>query len=101
MLRKRLRILTRIGLIIAIVLSTIVTAVEWWQNPGSIYRTDAGTDWRIVQETWTSWFLPTLITVVAVALVVTGIRYLISRARKSGVQQDASSHGGDRPSPGS
>lgn len=79
MLRQRLRFSARIGLLVAVVLSTIVTIVEWWQNPGGIYRAATGTDWRIVWETWTSWFVPTLLTVFAVGVAVVLVLFLIGR----------------------
>lgn len=72
MLRQRLRISARIGLIVALIVSSTVTAFEVWQNPGGIYRSTSGTNWTMVQETWSSWFLPTLLIVggAAVALML-------------------------------
>jgi len=84
MLRQRLRILVRISLVLALILSSIVTAVEWWQNPGGIYRSASGTDWSIVQETWSSWFVPTLLTAVGASMGVLGIRYLVSSVGQRG-----------------
>ena len=70
MLRQRLRVSARLGLVVALIVSTTVTAIEWWQNPGGIYHSDAGTDWTIVRETWSSWFVPTLLTVAGVAVLI-------------------------------
>lgn len=70
MLRQRLRVAARLGLVVALIVSTTVTAIEWWQNPGGIFHSEAGTDWTMVRETWSSWFLPTLLTVAGVAVAI-------------------------------
>ncbi len=71
------------GLVIAIVVTTVVTLWEWIENPGGIFRDDEGTRWNFVYDTAISWFLPTLgygaFIATAILLVVWALRALIRR----------------------
>lgn len=74
MVRKSLNIALTAGLLVA----GTVTLMEWWQNPGGIYRTQGDTQWQIVWQTWSSWFFPVALTVLALCL---SIALLVFRLR--------------------
>ncbi|MEO1320883.1 MAG: hypothetical protein AAFV30_09990 [Pseudomonadota bacterium] len=46
---------------LAILVSLYFASCDWIANPGGIFRSEAGTNWTFVWDTWLSWFLPTLI----------------------------------------
>ena len=74
MVGKSLHIALPAGLLTGLLIAGGVTLVEWWQNPGGIFQTQAGTQWHIVWQTWSSWFFPVALTVLVLvwgtALVV-------------------------------
>ncbi len=53
--------------ILAGLVALFVTLVEWVLNPHDLFHGDPGTDWGVVWETWTSWFLPTLLILAPIA----------------------------------
>lgn len=55
------------GLAVALVVALGVTLLEWYENPGGIFRGDTGTQWHYVWETAWSWFAPTFLYGVAIA----------------------------------
>lgn len=61
----------RFGFYVAALAAVCATAVmatwEWIENPGGIFRSDAGTNWAFVGETAISWFAPTFFYAVAIA----------------------------------
>lgn len=65
------------GIVSAVLITIIFTALDWVRNYGEVFRDQSGTNWSIVYETAVSWFLPTLgyITVIATLghLAVSGI----------------------------
>lgn len=65
MVRKSLNIALPAGLLAGLLFASVVTLMEWWQNPGGIYQTQAGTQWQIVWQTWSSWFFPVALTILA------------------------------------
>ena len=56
------------GAAVAIVLTLVVTAWEWMENPGGIFRDASGTQWDRIGETALSWFGPTFLAATLVAL---------------------------------
>tara|TARA_R110002073_G_C9392274_1_gene573848 strand:+ start:740 stop:1039 length:300 start_codon:yes stop_codon:yes gene_type:complete len=59
-----------VGAVVAILTSTVVSLWTWVENPGGIFRGEAGTNWQFVFETAWSWLIPTFMhTVVAVSVV--------------------------------
>lgn len=62
---QRLYGAVRFGIVFAIVgallLAGLFTVIDWYGNPGGIFRGDAGTNWQFVYDTWISWFLPSLV----------------------------------------
>ncbi len=58
------------GILVALLVAILPTAIHWYDNPGGIFRAETGTNWPIVFETWFSWFWPVAILSVPVALLV-------------------------------
>ena len=58
------------GMVIAFLFAVIPASIDWYKNPGAIFRTEAGTDWAIVAETWFSWFWPAALLSVPMAVLV-------------------------------
>ena len=48
---------------VSAIVTIIVVVGEWVDNPGGIFRSDAGTHWPFVADTAISWFVPTLVYV--------------------------------------
>ncbi len=64
-----------VGTLTGIVVSAIMTFLDWRLNPGGIFHNDAGTNWTIVAETAFSWLWPVaLIAFAATAVVLYAIR---------------------------
>ena len=47
-----------IGLVLAAMVAGTATAIDWYENPGGIFRSAQGTQWSFVLETFISWFWP-------------------------------------------
>jgi hypothetical protein len=60
------------------VAATVMAFFDWRLNPGGIYHSDLGTNWRFVWDTWISWFLP--VFVVASAMSVPALFWLSKRS---------------------
>ena len=58
------------GMLVALLVAILPTAIHWYDNPGGIFRADYGTNWSIVFETWLSWFWPVAILTVPLALLI-------------------------------
>lgn len=58
------------GLVIAFLFAVIPASIDWYENPGAIFRTEAGTDRAILAETWFSWFWPAALLSVPVAVLI-------------------------------
>ena len=81
------------GVLVSVLVTSVITAWEWLENPGGIFRGAEGTNWNFVLETAISWLVPTLVwtTIVALAfhLLVSGIRHAVAnRARDERNQDD-------------
>ena len=55
------------GIAIASAVTLFVVAWEWLENPGGIFRGEAGTNWGFVYDTAISWFVPTFLPVAVIA----------------------------------
>ena len=58
------------GVLVGFILASLPTAIHWYNNPGGVFRSDSGTNWGIVFETWLSWFWPVSLLAIPVALLV-------------------------------
>ena len=58
------------GMVIAFLFAAIPASIDWYNNPGAIFRTEAGTDWAILSETWFSWFWPLALIAAPMAVLV-------------------------------
>ena len=67
-----------IGIAIGFLAAIVATSMDWWQNPGGIFRDARGTDWTVVVETGVSWFAPVSVLACTTALLVV---FLIARKR--------------------
>lgn len=56
------------GLLVAALIAALPAAIDWYHNPGGIFRAGAGTQWVIVFETWWSWFWPAALVLVPLTL---------------------------------
>ena len=71
------------GILIAGILAAIPTGLDWYGNASGLFRSDSGTSWSVVFETWISWFWP-------LALVATPCAVLAHvKVRGGGVSKDA------------
>ena len=59
-----------IGLLLAALIAAPFTAIDWYQNPGGIFRGSGGTDFQILWETAFSWFWPSALLTVPLAIVI-------------------------------
>jgi hypothetical protein len=64
---KSMRFGATLGVLVAALTSVAMSAWDWLENPGGIFRGADGTHWAFVFETLASWFLPTLIYVAVIA----------------------------------
>ena len=46
-----------LGLIVA----SSMSFVDWTLNPAGIFHGEDGTSWKVVWETWISWFIPVFV----------------------------------------
>ena len=81
MIRTSFRIALVVGLPAGFLVGCVLTLMEWRQNPGGIYQTQAGTEWDIVWQTWSSWFFPVALTVL-ILVWVTAVSVFRLRSHK-------------------
>ena len=55
-----------LGMVVGGLVASVQTYLDWQLNPSGLFHGDEGTSWRIVWETWSSWFAP-------VALMTSGL----------------------------
>lgn len=72
-----------IGFITSLLVSSIMTFVDWQKNPSGIFHSSRGTDWGIVWDTFTSWFLPLTVLIIPAFAV---IAFLIARKESRDIQ---------------
>ena len=70
MTRKYLLLILAFGAAVGLVVSVVMTFLDWRLNPGGIFHGAEGTDWMIVWETAFSWFAPAFVLAVVLALPV-------------------------------
>ena len=58
-----------------LVVSAVMTFMDWRINPSGIFHDEQGTDWTVVAETALSWLGP---TAVAAFLVTAAVLYVIA-----------------------
>lgn len=68
-----------VGGITALLLTIFITTWEWIENPGGIFRTEAGTNWPFIFDTAVSWFVPTFL---GIGLIAAAGHLLWSFARR-------------------
>lgn len=71
-----------IGFGAATIVAGIATFLDWQLNPGGIFRSEAGTNWQFVIDTFMSWFIPVFIAVAL--LCAAGLLVFASVARRQG-----------------
>ena len=59
-----------LGVALAAGLALFVTVWEVVENPGGIFRAEAGWRWDFIGDTASSWFLPSLVQIVPVTLLL-------------------------------
>ena len=71
------------GAAIAIAVAMVAAFLDWRANPAALFHDESGTNWRILGETWLSWFLPLLPAGCGLSALLLGIRGFW-RSRKGG-----------------
>jgi len=61
-----------IGFVFALLIAAIPTIVDWYGNPGTIFRDASGTNWCVVFETLVSWFWPAFFVTAPISLAILG-----------------------------
>lgn len=56
-----------VGVAVSASVTLFMVAWEWLENPGGIFRDEAGTNWQFMLDTAVSWFVPTLIYTAIIA----------------------------------
>ena len=70
---------------IAFLVALIPTTIDWYGNPGQIFRDQTGTQWGVVVETWFSWFWP-LALVLSLIVVPVFVMATLAEKRAQGRQ---------------
>lgn len=65
---------------VSLIISAIVTFLDWQKNPSGIFHSPQGTHWYIVWDTFISWLLP-LLPMTAITFFLAG--FIIARFRDS------------------
>ena len=55
---KSIYVGTGIGVLTAVLVAILPTAIHWYENPGGIFRGEMGTNWAFIFDTAFSWFWP-------------------------------------------
>ena len=75
------------GAAVAISVTLVICVWEWIENPGGIFRGNAGTNWDFVFDTAVSWLIPTFFYAVVlfwlVQLFLKGVASAYRRFTKS------------------
>ncbi len=73
-----------VGVLTALVVSAVMTFMDWRLNPAGIFHDEAGTDWAIVTETALSWLWPVALAIfLAAAVVLYAVTWIRARTRLS------------------
>ena len=57
------------GASVSSTVTVIIVVWEWVENPGGIFRSEAGTNWGFILDTAFSWFVPTFVYVAVIVSV--------------------------------
>ena len=58
------------AVLLAAVLAAVPSGLDWLANPGDVFRGADGTHWRVVFETYLSWFGPLFLLLGPVTVLV-------------------------------
>ncbi len=50
-----------LGVTVGFIVASVMSFLDWRLNPSGIFHSDLGTDWRVVWDTWISWFIPVFV----------------------------------------
>ncbi|OUW17157.1 MAG: hypothetical protein CBD18_05240 [Opitutales bacterium TMED158] len=53
---------------VCVAVSSVFAYASWKENPGGLFRSESGTAWTYVWETFFSWFWPSMAVLVPVAM---------------------------------
>lgn len=70
-----------LGLAVGLIVSVLMTFLDWQKNPSELFHNEHGTNWGVVAETAISWFWPVALGVFVVGMVV---RYWMLRKEADG-----------------
>ncbi len=59
-----------LGATVGFIVASVISFLDWQLNPGGIFHSDLGTNWRFVWDTWISWFIPVFLVGSAVSVPV-------------------------------
>ena len=59
-----------LGLVASAVLAMVMAYADWRLNPGGIFHSEAGTNWRFVWDTAISWFVPSIPAAILLSVAV-------------------------------
>lgn len=57
-----------LGATAGFIAASVMAFLGWRVNPGGIYYSDLGTNWRFVWDTWISWFVPVFLVGSAISV---------------------------------
>lgn len=57
-MKRTVKLVLLFAVLVSFSTSSIVTLMDWRTNPGAVFQSETGTQWRAVWDTWISWFAP-------------------------------------------
>jgi hypothetical protein len=69
------------GALVSATVTVIVVIWEWIENPGGIFRSELGTNWKHVSDTAISWFVPTFANVAVIVAVSQLVWHFVRKYR--------------------
>lgn len=67
------------GVAVSLAVTLFVVTWEWLENPGGIFRGEAGTNWGFVLDTAISWFVPVFVSAAVLVSALQLLWWLVSR----------------------
>lgn len=84
---KNWKLIVKLSMIVTVLVclgaSVFVTALEWLENPNSIFHSSSGTNWQFVVDTFFSWFWPLLLLVFPLSIVLSIIWFTLKTKQKT------------------
>lgn len=77
---KRVRTPLALASIFSLLLSVVMTAINWHNNPAELFYRDEQTQWQVVFETFYSWFAPSLLIVIPLFILVGQLYFMVKEA---------------------